>query len=138
MVIYVLDSSAVLRFLDGEAGFEVVREIFRLALRGECILLISAVNWGEVAGKLYQRVGSAAAEKTAARILRKGLKIVPVSAERAAASAILSVDLGIGYADAFGVELATDPNSMLVTADYGVKRAEELIRIEFLPTKPKP
>ncbi len=138
MVIYVLDSSAVLRFLDGEAGFEVVREIFRLALRGECILLISAVNWGEVAGKLYQRVGSAAAEKTAARILRKGLKIVPVFAERAAASAILSVDLGIGYADASGVELATDPNSMLVTADYGVKRAEELIRIEFLPTKPKP
>jgi len=45
----------------------------------------------------------------------------------------------ISYADAFGVELASDsPDHILVTADYGVKPAEQDIRIEFLPIKPKP
>lgn len=57
MVTYVLDASAVLRFLDGEAGVDRVKEIFRLALKDECKVVLSAINWGEVFGKLHQRYG---------------------------------------------------------------------------------
>ena len=136
MVTYVFDTSAILRFLDGEAGFEVVREIFRKALRGECFIVISAVNWGEVAGKLHKRLGSQAAQAPLNRIFSFGIKVIPASAEHAIASAILSVDLGISYADSFGVELTVfAKNHVLVTADYGVKPAEHLIEIEFLPVK---
>ena len=137
MVIYVLDSSAILRFLDGEAGFEIVREIFRLALRGQARILICAVNWGEVAGKLRKRLGPEAAQAPLRRILQKGLEVVPASAERASASAAVAADYGISYADTFGVQLtAESADRILVTADYGVKAVEPLIKIEFLPVKP--
>ena len=48
MLTYVLDASAVLRFADEEAGVERIRELLTLAIKEQCILLISAVNWGEV------------------------------------------------------------------------------------------
>jgi hypothetical protein len=63
--------------------------------------------------------------------------IVPSDAARAARAAKFRYN--IGYADAFGAELAFDSaDHVLVTADYGVKPLEQDIKIEFLPTKPKP
>jgi hypothetical protein len=71
--------------------------------------------------------------------MRYPWEIVPASAARAARAAKLKLRYGIGCADALGIELAMDsPDHILVTADYGVKSAESIVRIEFLPTKPKP
>jgi hypothetical protein len=68
-----------------------------------------------------------------------GIEIVPATAERAEKAALLVLKYGISYADAFGGELTYDsPDHILVTAEYGVKPAEHDVRIEFLPTKPRP
>ena len=65
------------------------------------------------------------------------VRFVEASADRAERAGLLKNKFRISYADAFGLELASDsPNHILVTADYGVKPAEVDIRIEFLPTKP--
>jgi PIN domain nuclease of toxin-antitoxin system len=139
MVTYVLDASAVLRFLDGEAGVDRVKDIFRRTLRNECNVVISAVNWGEVVGKLHQRHGRSVALNRGDRLLRKKLEVIPATALRAGRSAIIKVDKGIPYADAFGVELAGDsPEHILVTADFDVKPAAQDVAVEFLPVKTKP
>jgi hypothetical protein len=68
-------------------------------------------------------------------------KILPLSADenRCIRPGLLKIKYKVAYADAFGIELASDSKDhVLVTADYGVRPAEHDIRIEFLPTKPKP
>jgi PIN domain nuclease of toxin-antitoxin system len=108
MVTYVLDASAILRFLDGEAGVDRVKAILRSALVDECKVVVSAVNWGEVIGKLYQRHSPEIAANRSSRLLRKRLEVIPATAERAVRSAILKVTHKIPDADAFAVELASD------------------------------
>jgi PIN domain nuclease of toxin-antitoxin system len=75
MVTFVLDASAILRFFDGEAGVVRVKEIFRSALRDECKVVVSAVNWGEVIGKLHLRHSPEIATNRSNRLLRKRLEV---------------------------------------------------------------
>ncbi len=136
---FVLDASAVLRYLDNEAGAARVEEIFVAARAGTAFVYISAVNWGEVAGKLASRRGRKTATEILPLILNFGLIVVPVDASRAERAGLLKVHYQMPYADAFGVELASDSaEHVLVTADFDVKPAENDIRIEFLSKKHNP
>ena len=102
MVTYILDASAVLRFLDGEAGVERVTNILKTALAAECHVAISAVNWGEVVGKLHQRYGPDIAFNRADRLLRKNLTVVPATGERAARAGVIRSTYNVPYADGGG------------------------------------
>jgi PIN domain nuclease of toxin-antitoxin system len=136
LAIYILDTSAVLRLLDREAGFDRVYQILQLSSAERCKARISAVNWGELAAKLYKRHGSQIQKTALSNLLAQKIDVIPVTSERAERSGVLHAGLGISYADSFGVELAqSTPNSTLVTADYGVKPAETMVQIEFLPAK---
>ncbi len=68
MVITVLDASSLLRFLLGEAGAQRVKEILTESQRGSGRALISAVNWGEVVGKIYKLQGKRDAEALTANL----------------------------------------------------------------------
>lgn len=48
MVTYALDASAILRYLDGEAGAARVKQIIKEHLAGKCRVAVSAIHWGEV------------------------------------------------------------------------------------------
>jgi hypothetical protein len=71
--------------------------------------------------------------------LEDAIEIVPASKDRGAKAGLIKIRLGIPYADCFCVELAFESaEHVLVTADFDLKSAEQDIRIEFLPVKPKP
>lgn len=136
MKIYVLDSSAVLRFIDREAGAERVKAIFQSCAGGQAESCISAVQWGEIAGKLRKRLGAFGQKKALESLMRVDSVIIPVTAERAVRAAEIKVDRKLAYADAFAIELAMDsPDHVLVTADYDFKAVAGLAHIEFLPAK---
>ncbi len=136
MSAYVLDASALIRYLDREAGWERVREILRECIEAGAELSISAVQWGEVAGNLRKRFGPAEEAHILSHLLPSEARIAPARADQAVRAAEHKVDRGIAYADAFAVELAMEsPDRVLVTADYGFKAVEDLARIEFLPMK---
>jgi len=139
MVTSVLDASSLLRFLLGEAGGDRVLGVLSASQTGIARAVISTVNWGEVVGKIYKSQGRAAADALTVTLQFYGLEMVPATTERAAKAAVLKVDLKLGYADAFCVELATSiPNSILITADHDFQLAVSLVAVEFLPNKPKP
>jgi predicted nucleic acid-binding protein len=136
MVIYALDSSAILRFLDGEAGSERVAEIIKSHLAGQDKAVMSAIHWGEVAGVTYKVHGRRAVDLVLSRLLSFGFEIVGITGERAIRAALIKVQRKLAYADAFGVELASEsPDYVLVTADYDLKAAVRDAKIEFLPRK---
>jgi predicted nucleic acid-binding protein len=136
MTVFVLDSSAVLRFLDREAGADRVAEIFRVCAGESASMCISALQWGEIAGVQRKRFGAQEQERILQRLKQIDLLVVPASSERAVRAANLRVDHKLAYADAFAVDLAMDSmDHVFVTADYDFKAVDELARIEFLPEK---
>ena len=136
MITYVLDSSAALRYFDDGAGADRVEEVLSACASRRANLTMSAVQWGEIAGKLRKRFGESDEMRLLGGLLPSEATIISASADRAVHAAALKVDRNIAYADAFAVELAMDlPDRVLVTADYGFKNVDDLIRIEFLPAK---
>jgi len=137
MVTWVLDASAVLRFLLGGAGDRRVGAILASAQTGAERAVICAVNWGEVVGKIYKSQGRYAADNLTATLQFYGLEIIPAGMDRAARAALLKVDLKLGYADAFCVELSSGiVNSIIVTADHDFQAAASLATLEYLPNNP--
>ncbi|HEY6180830.1 MAG TPA: PIN domain-containing protein [Terriglobales bacterium] len=136
MVTYVLDASAVLRYLDDEAGAARVSEIIKSHLAGTCEVVISALHWGEIAGIVHKVHGSDAMDLALSRLSAFGFQIVPVTEDRAVRASLIKLKKNIPYVDSFGVELASDlPDSVLVTADFDLKPAQREVKIEFLSIK---
>lgn len=136
MVTYVFDASAILRYLDGEAGGNRVNEILKELMRGSCRVMISAVQWGEVAGIIVRSHGKQDCYATLSQLFAMGIDIVSASGDRAVESALIKVQKKIPYADAFCVELAASiPDSILITGDFDLKPAAHDVKIEFLPKK---
>ncbi len=136
VVTYVLDSSAILRYLDDEAGAARVAEIIKSHLAGRCVAILSAVHWGEVAGITCKTHGKQAMELLLSRLSVFGLQVVAADADRAVRAALIKVKRDLPYVDAFGVELAGDSGGhVFVTADFDFKVASRDVAIEFLPVK---
>ncbi len=133
---YVLDSSAVLRYLDNEPGALRVAEILKAHLAGHCVAAISAVHWGEIAGISCKVHGHAAMELVLSRLEAFGVSIIAADAQRAVRSSLIKLKKNLPYVDAFGIELAeTLADSVFVTADFDFKAVGRDVKIEFLPAK---
>jgi PIN domain nuclease of toxin-antitoxin system len=136
MTTYVLDSSAALLYFDDGAGADRVEEILSACASRRAKLTISALQWGEIAGKLRKRFGKTDEIRLLDSLLPSEATVVSATADRAVHAAALKVDRNIAYADAFALDLVMDsPDHVLVTADYGFKQVDDLARIEFLPAK---
>lgn len=135
MVTYALDASALLRYLDDEAGSDRVAEIIKLHMSGNCRAIVSAVHWGEIAGVTCKFHGRDVMDSVLARLETFGLEIVPATGERAVRASLIKLERRIPYVDAFGAELADSANHVLVTADFDLKPVQRDIKIEFLPAK---
>ena len=81
MVTYVLDASALLRYLDGEAGAERVKAIIKEHLAGKSRAAMSAVHWGEVAGIVRKRHGATGMGVALSRLAAFGIEVVPATGE---------------------------------------------------------
>jgi len=135
MVTYVLDSSAVLRYLDDEAGAARLAEIIKSHLAGKCEVAISALHWGEVAGITCKIHGRPAMDLVLDRLRAFGVQVVPADGDRAVRAALIKLKRDVPYLDAFGVEAAERKDRVFVTADLDFKPASRDVAIEFLPAK---
>jgi PIN domain nuclease of toxin-antitoxin system len=136
MVTYVLDSSAVLRYLHNEAGSDRVAEILNGHITGDCEAITAAAHWGEIAGVTRKLYGRREMERVLSKLASFGLGVVPADANRAVRAALIKVEAGVPYVDAFGLELLDKKlNRLLVTADFDFQAAKRGAEIEFLPPK---
>jgi PIN domain nuclease of toxin-antitoxin system len=138
VVTFVLDTSALLRYIDDEVGADRITEILVDRASGKAKIIMSAVNWGEITTALLRRHGPSGVDAAQIGLVDLQIDIISATASRAEHSARIKFNYKIPYADAFCVELAFgSPDHVLVTADFDMKPAANDISIEFLPPKPK-
>jgi predicted nucleic acid-binding protein len=135
VVTYILDSSAILRFTDNEAGADRVQQILDKYLDGNAHVAASALHWGEAAGRLYKLRGRDVMDIVFQRLAGMGIEVIPVTAEQAIAAALIRAHHKIPYVDAFGAAIVSAPQHIFITADFDLKPAAQFAKIEFLPTK---
>ncbi len=131
---YVLDSYALLAYLEGESGSVRVQELLEIAEAGECHLFMCVVNLGEVMYIVEREKGLQKAQETLARIYELPVKIEEVDKTLALAAAHLKAGCSIAYADCYAAALSNLKNAILVTGDpeFGKLKPDCNVQIEWL------
>ena len=136
MVTYVLDACAVLRYIDDEAGADVVEFCLQEVIDGKAQCIISSIQWSEIFHVILKRHGQTGCELAMIEVRALKLRIEAATSSHAERSAMIRYLRGIHFADAFAVELASaSADHVLVTSDFGLKPAEQDCKIEFLSVK---
>jgi ribonuclease VapC len=130
----VLDSFALLAYLDGEAGMPRVQTLLKGASSGAHRLYVSLINLGEVLYVAEREKGLVQAQRTLAALDQLPLEFVPVTRATVLAAAHVKAAYPISYADAFAVVTARDLKGVLVTGDPEFRSMTEagLVRVEWL------
>jgi len=132
---YVLDSYALLAYLEGEAGSDRVRELLEAAKEGRCRLYMCVINLGEVLYIVERERGLPRAQETLARIDELPVEFVDADRALALAAAHLKTQCPIAYADCFAAALSQAKEAPLVTGDPEFKqiKPEIVLEIDWLP-----
>lgn len=128
----VLDSYAVIAFLENESGAKIVGEILREASEQNHRLLLSLINWGEVYYICYREYGKKTADEILTKIKELPIDIIPADQELTFMAAHLKATKKMSYADCFAAALAQRKKASLVTGDKEFKEVEKQIKIIWL------
>ena len=131
--VYVLDSFALLAYLEGEAGMPRVVSLLTGARQGAYTLYLSLINLGEALYITEREQGLIKAQQTLAAIEQLPIVIAPVSRTMVLAAAHIKALYAISYADAFAVVIAQDHNGVVVTGDPEFKSVADIVAVEWLP-----
>ena len=132
---YVLDSFAVLAYLEGEPGMPRVRELLDGAEAETHTLYLSLINLGEVAYITEREDGLVEAQRVLAAIDQLPVQIVPVLRATVLAAAHIKASYPVSYADAFAVVTAREYKAVLITGDPELKSVakDKIVSVEWLP-----
>jgi len=132
---YVLDSFALLAYLQDEPGAARVMRLLDLAKVKQAILWICIVNLAEALYIVERGSDLAKTQQTIATIDELPLKVVDAQRTLAFSAAHIKAHHELAFADAFAAALAKDKKARLVTGDPEFKTLASEITIEWLPPK---
>jgi predicted nucleic acid-binding protein len=122
MKTYVLDASALIAFLQKTPDAYKVRELLKEALRERAKVLMSAVNYGEVYGKIVREYGPERAWSIMQAVKPLAVELQDATPQRACKAADLKIKHNLYYADSFAAALAIEYAASLVTSDSDFRR----------------
>ena len=134
---FVLDSFALLAYLDGEAGGATVRDLLKEGEAGSRTLFLSLINLGEILHIIEREQGLTHAQRTLAAIEQLPLTVEPVSPGTVLAAAHLGARYSLAYAGTFAAVAARDHGAVLVTGDaeFEALAKDGFIQVQWLPRK---
>jgi predicted nucleic acid-binding protein len=129
----VLDAFALLAYLKGEKRGAPVLELLKEAERGKAEVLINQINLGEVYYIIARERSRAAATSFIEEILPQlPIEVIPNSFTDVIAAADIKAELSLPYADAFTLMTAKRESCPLVTGDQDFKKAELLVKVDWI------
>jgi predicted nucleic acid-binding protein len=130
--IFILDSYALLAYLENEAGSQRVQDLFELSKKGVVSLLLSIINLGEVLYITERERGLPTTQKVLALIEELPIVIIEASRDIVFSAAHTKARYAISYADAFAAALTIQQKATLITGDPEFKTLEQEFLIEWL------
>lgn len=127
-----LDSHAVLRFLQKEKGFEAVEDLLRRAAHGDLQLLMCEINLGEVYYILLRTQGEVLGEEIFASFLLLPVDRVAADLDLIRSAARLKAEVPVSYADCFAVAAALRHRATVVTGDPEFRKFERRVPIDWI------
>ena len=123
---FVLDSFALIGFLENEDFAPRIEKILRQAHQGKTQVYLHAIHLGEIYYITLREQGEKTADLAYARIKAFPLKYIEIiDDELLRTAARLKAHYPISYADAFAASLATLRNASLLTGDPEFKKLEK-------------
>jgi predicted nucleic acid-binding protein len=130
---YVLDSFAMLGYLENESSAAFIRDLLKQARKGVLKLWMSLLNYGEILYIVEQERGLQGAQRTIGIIDQLPIEIAEADRPMVFSAAHFKARYPISYADAFSAVLAKAKNATLLTGDPEFKVLENEIDIHWLP-----
>lgn len=128
----VLDSWAVMAYLEDENAGSEVAKILADAHDHETPLLMTTINVGEVWYILAREVSESEAERAISDLKKLGIRFVDADWHLARIAAGLKAKHRMSYADCFAAALAKDQKADLVTGDKEFQQVQNDVRINWL------
>jgi predicted nucleic acid-binding protein len=129
---FVLDSFALLAYLQDEPVAFRVEKLLENAGKGRSKLLLSIINLGELLYITERRGGIARAQNTLALIRQLPVDILPADEQTVFAAAHIKANHAISYADSFVVAIAMQEDAVILAGDPEFHSVEALIQVEWL------
>lgn len=128
-----LDSFALLAYLNQEDGFDKVRRVLAEAQKSGLHVLMNEMNVGETYYIVHRRRGPEQAEYFLGPVLA-GLPIAVISNDFAAviSTAKIKARYALSFADCFAVATAQRENAVVLTGDPEFKEVAKLVEIDWL------
>jgi predicted nucleic acid-binding protein len=128
----VLDSWALLCYLEQEPGYEKIIELFEEAVESSKPLFMCIVNWGEVYYQVARRFGEQRVQEIEKLIQTLPITLVEADKELIREAARIKATKKMAYADCFAVALARLKKAELYTGDPEFKAVEKEIKVVWL------
>jgi predicted nucleic acid-binding protein len=129
---FVLDSFALLSYLQDEMDAPRIEKHLENAKKGKSRLFVSLINLGEILYITERKGGLPKAQEALAGILQLPLEVLPVDEQIVFSAAHIKANHHISYADSFAVAAAIRQNAVIVTGDPEFKSVESLATIEWM------
>jgi predicted nucleic acid-binding protein len=133
--IYLLDSFALLAYLNNESGKPRVQAILADAEKKKCQVLMCMVNLGEVLYQVERLHGFYAAQRTLVLSESLPIGLLDATRELVLAAAHIKANHPLSYADAFAVAAAQKQNAIILTGDPEFEMVKSIVYVEWLPKK---
>ena len=130
-----LDTWAMLAYLDGEPAAHHVRQVLRNARRKHVIVLFSIISYGESLYVIERAQGLQQTQRAIGIIDQLALHVVPADRSLVFEAAHVKARHPISYADSFSVALARRSGGAVMTGDPEFKSVESEIAIHWLPPR---
>jgi ribonuclease VapC len=128
----VLDSWAIMAYLEDESAGQQVAKIIADAHENGTPLLMTTVNAGEVWYILAREVSEVDAEIAVTTLKQLGIQLVDADWPLTCLAATFKAKHRMSYADCFAAALAKDKKADLITGDKEFRQVEGDVRVEWL------
>lgn len=129
---YLLDSYAVLAWIQDEKGSQFVEDLLYGARERENEVFLNIINLGEVFYRCARVLEIDAARNILENIRLLPVKIIPCPNDLVLEAAEIKAQYPIAYADAFSLVSAVREKACIVTGDPEFKEVEHLAEIHWL------
>ena len=129
---YLLDSFALLRFIQKETGDQAVKDILDDVQKGRARALLNIINLGEIIYTVQRRFGRQKKLEVVMNIGRLGIEILPAPNDLVFRAAELKARFSMSYADTFAVASAMEHGAVIVTGDPEFRLVEHLVEIIWI------